>query len=476
MKTEGSFHIFELEALEPRILLSGDDPFAELDAGTGHDASPIDSLEAAERVVVVDLMRADPLASTSEGGIFEGLGEGLGIGGTPTAVAPQETGGEPQEPNQDPMAGRPGQASPNMLSENTPDAPEAEAHVALTDGAEGNEGPSLAHTRRANEVRLRQSSALHRSFASSNASEARTNSPASEDAFASHPRTTHASASRYFFQDADRAKPVLRTGEMDRIVETQESCSSHSPSPITSSAKVSAQLVETLDAANGPPCEQRSRELNGVQPNAAVALPNAAHSNDLLANEAEQTESLSSAFAASSASSIVNSSTGLGSCDPQNRSSGDPRYDHASNASLIVNDQTSVTNSSLLAPGNSPGITDIVGDYTQTADATLQIEIGGLSPGPGTPVNNGYDQVNVSGLATLDGTLEVSLLDDFVPGVGDTFDFLTFGSVDGHFANATGLYGFGDDLYFDIVQIDPEGGQPGKLQLVAREVPSLRAD
>ncbi len=63
-------------------------------------------------------------------------------------------------------------------------------------------------------------------------------------------------------------------------------------------------------------------------------------------------------------------------------------------------------------------IDESIDTYTQQAGGTLQIEIGGLTAG------TEYDQVNVSGLATLDGTLDIQLLDGFVPDEGDTFDIL----------------------------------------------------
>ena len=55
--------------------------------------------------------------------------------------------------------------------------------------------------------------------------------------------------------------------------------------------------------------------------------------------------------------------------------------------------------------------------------------------------------------ATLAGVLEVRLVNDYVPDVGTTFDFLTVGgNLSGMFADAEGLFSFpGGDRYFDIV-------------------------
>ena len=84
-----------------------------------------------------------------------------------------------------------------------------------------------------------------------------------------------------------------------------------------------------------------------------------------------------------------------------------------------------------LAPGASPGHTSISGDYLQLLDATLQMEIGGLSPGVE------YDTLSVGGTATLGGTLEVSLFDfgtgPFSPAAGDSFDILSAETLVGEF-------------------------------------------
>jgi hypothetical protein len=74
------------------------------------------------------------------------------------------------------------------------------------------------------------------------------------------------------------------------------------------------------------------------------------------------------------------------------------------------------------------GLLTINGDYTQTAAGVLNIEIGGTRPGVD------YDRLAISGTATLDGTLNVSLIDPFVPASGATFQILTFGSSSGMFA------------------------------------------
>ncbi|MBI3450386.1 MAG: LEPR-XLL domain-containing protein, partial [Acidobacteria bacterium] len=101
------------------------------------------------------------------------------------------------------------------------------------------------------------------------------------------------------------------------------------------------------------------------------------------------------------------------------------------------------------------------------AGGILEVEIGGKTPGPGaTDPLAGFDQINVTGSATLSGTLKIVLVDGFLPTAGDTFDFLTFGTVTGAFTTSTGLFGFGGGkLYFDVVQM------ADRLRLTVQEVP-----
>src|SRR5262249_49923424 len=76
-----------------------------------------------------------------------------------------------------------------------------------------------------------------------------------------------------------------------------------------------------------------------------------------------------------------------------------------------------VRNGGVVSPGGegAAGILTINGDYTQMADGTLDLDIGGLAAG------SEYDQLQVSGLAALDGALNVSLINGFFAQEGDSF-------------------------------------------------------
>jgi hypothetical protein len=92
-----------------------------------------------------------------------------------------------------------------------------------------------------------------------------------------------------------------------------------------------------------------------------------------------------------------------------------------------------VFNSAQIFPGGdgTTGILTINGNYTQTADGVLSIDLGGTTAG------TGYDQLKVNGAATLGGTLLVNLVGAYMPVLGDTFQVMTFTSHTGDFAAVT---------------------------------------
>ena len=89
----------------------------------------------------------------------------------------------------------------------------------------------------------------------------------------------------------------------------------------------------------------------------------------------------------------------------------------------------------ILAPGDSPGRLTVNGNYNQTSGGALNVEIGGVTPG------TGFDQVAVSGSATVGGTLNLSLVNGFRPNVGQTFAIITSSSETGNFStiNSSGF-------------------------------------
>lgn len=84
-------------------------------------------------------------------------------------------------------------------------------------------------------------------------------------------------------------------------------------------------------------------------------------------------------------------------------------------------------------PGASPGRLTINGNYVQGSAGKLSVEVGGTTPG------SGHDVLQVNGAVTLDGTLQTSLVNSFVPNITNQFTVLTASSVTGEFSAFSGL-------------------------------------
>jgi hypothetical protein len=90
-----------------------------------------------------------------------------------------------------------------------------------------------------------------------------------------------------------------------------------------------------------------------------------------------------------------------------------------------------VFNSGFVLPGLSPGTLTINGNYTQTAAGVLQMEIGGAAAGQ-------FDRLVVTGAGNLGGTLDIRLMNGFVPQPSNSFPILQYGSHTGSFAQSVG--------------------------------------
>lgn len=96
---------------------------------------------------------------------------------------------------------------------------------------------------------------------------------------------------------------------------------------------------------------------------------------------------------------------------------------------------------------DSPTVANL-SSFSQGPDDRTVIQIGGTA-GPGVEPN-GWTQINVSGLAQLDGTLKIQLDSGFVPEAGQKFKVITWGTRVGEFANWLGTTGIPGhpDYYF----------------------------
>jgi autotransporter-associated beta strand protein len=96
-----------------------------------------------------------------------------------------------------------------------------------------------------------------------------------------------------------------------------------------------------------------------------------------------------------------------------------------------------VINNGIVAPGDSPGTLHVGGNFSQGSGGTLEIEIASLFS---------FDQLVVSGTATLGGTLDVSL-DGYTGHAGDMFTILSSSGLSGNFLNLD-LPQLSDGLFF----------------------------
>ena len=119
-----------------------------------------------------------------------------------------------------------------------------------------------------------------------------------------------------------------------------------------------------------------------------------------------------------------------------------------------------VSSSGEVAPGLSPGVLTIQGDYVQQSDGGLRIEIAGFAP------ETEYDRLVVTGSATLDGRLTIESAPGFLPPVGSQFNIIG-GLRSGEFSTVEG------DLLLNRSWYAPFYN-PANVQLVVQRGFSLR--
>ncbi len=90
-----------------------------------------------------------------------------------------------------------------------------------------------------------------------------------------------------------------------------------------------------------------------------------------------------------------------------------------------------VTNLGAISPGNSIGNLTVNGSLNLRAGSAMNFDIGGLVPAAQ------YDTVTVTNAVQFGGTLNLSLLNGFLPASGNSFTLMTYASNSGAFANAT---------------------------------------
>ncbi len=109
-----------------------------------------------------------------------------------------------------------------------------------------------------------------------------------------------------------------------------------------------------------------------------------------------------------------------------------------------------------LTPGNSPGTLSITGNLDLSGLLAIEIANDTL-----------YDIVDVTGIANLGGTLDVSFFDTWRPATGDTFDILFADTINGQF-DTLNLATLDPGLFWDVrYLIDTNGIDRVQLAVVS---------
>ena len=122
-----------------------------------------------------------------------------------------------------------------------------------------------------------------------------------------------------------------------------------------------------------------------------------------------------------------------------------------------------------ISPGASPGIfTSTNGNIALSSTSKLKIEIGG--PTAGTH----HDQLACNVVDSLNGNLNVSLINGYVPVLGDSFIVCTYASRIGSFANVNGTIpgGLAWNMFYRPTYAVIRAGNPSNLNITATAGPN----
>lgn len=112
-----------------------------------------------------------------------------------------------------------------------------------------------------------------------------------------------------------------------------------------------------------------------------------------------------------------------------------------------------ITNNGGVSPGSSPGLMEISGDYLQGDTGQLIIELAGTNSSDAEAME--FDVLEVAGTAELAGSLDVHLLDGFLPIPSDTFRIVKARNITGTFSNALEQVVFPNGM-FDVTYASGE--------------------
>ena len=101
------------------------------------------------------------------------------------------------------------------------------------------------------------------------------------------------------------------------------------------------------------------------------------------------------------------------------------------------------------------------GGFTHFAGGSVAIEIGGTAAGQ-------FGRITINGSAALAGTLNLSAVNGFDPGLGSTFNVMTYTSHTGQFDTVNGSIGNGKQFAVDLWREWFDGEHRRRIPAAAR--------
>jgi hypothetical protein len=97
-----------------------------------------------------------------------------------------------------------------------------------------------------------------------------------------------------------------------------------------------------------------------------------------------------------------------------------------------------VISQALIAPGDSAGVLHFLGNFDQLDEGALEMELGGTDNSD--PLNPQYDALEIDGMATLAGALDLTIDGSYSPAPGDSMSIIeALGGVSGIFDEIDGV-------------------------------------
>jgi hypothetical protein len=94
-----------------------------------------------------------------------------------------------------------------------------------------------------------------------------------------------------------------------------------------------------------------------------------------------------------------------------------------------------INNGGFISPGHSAGVIQVTGSYSQGPSGSLLLEVGGTN---GKAVVPEFDQLQITGSATLGGNLVLKTINGFTPDPSSIFVPLGYSSASGNFSSTSG--------------------------------------